>query len=162
MAKRLFLSNESNTGYHYDEETFNFRFAGESSAHATSAIDVCVAGPMKGTGEIVEFAIGVTRIAVSASGFISATVNAQLRINSVACLSTQPVITGPVASSGVAVRTATNAGGGTSAVVNSASAVFSAGDFISLDYDCKSGGSDTVGATGTGFYAAVKVRYTAA
>lgn len=162
MAKRLFLSNESNTGYHYDEEIFNFRFDGDTSVHANSAVDVCVAGPMKGTGEIIEFAIGVTKIATSASGFVSATVDAQLKINSVACLSTQPAIAGPVASAGVAVRAATNAGGGVSGVVNSASAVFSAGDFISLDWEGVSTGSAAATATGTGFYAAVKVRYTAA
>lgn len=162
MAQRVFLSNEADVGSHYDEEMFTWAFDRESSAHGNSGTMIAVAGPMKGTGEIVDFYIGVTRIAVSTSGFISGTVDAQLRINSAACLSTQPAITGPVASAGVAVRAATNAAGGISAVVNSASAAFIAGDMIAIDYDCESGASNAASQSGTGFYAAVKVRYTAA
>jgi hypothetical protein len=49
--------------------------------------------------------------------------------------------------------------GGTSAVVNQASAFASAGNMISIDYNLRSVGSAAAGAAGTGFYVGVVVRY---
>lgn len=137
----------------------------DTSAHGTAAVSLQAgAGPMGTTGRVVDFRIGVARIAVSASGFISATVSANLRINSVSCLSTLPGLLGPVTSSNSAIRASTNkcsAGNGTSAVVNSASAVFSAGDTFQIDWTANSAGSAAATQSGTGLYAEIVVRYAA-
>ena len=166
MADRIFLSNDSTvsafSGTFPDEEVFGFSLANESSALTGSATLVPLAGGIaKANGKITDFWIGVVAPAVSASGFISANISATVNINSATCLSTNPAILGPASSAGAAVRKATNAGGGTSAVVNTASAAFSAGDMISINYNLQSSGSAAAGAAGTGFYAAVKVRYSA-
>lgn len=161
MAERLTLSNDASTGYKFDDHVLTYAFDRDTSAHGNSAAGVLVAQALN-NGIVKEFAIGVVKPAVSASGFITADVTAQLRINSAACLSTQPSITGPVASTSLAVKKATNAGGGVSAVVNSASAAFSTGDFITIDYDAKSAGSAAAGQAGVGFFAVIRVRYSAA
>ena len=173
MADRLYLSNDANTsaqiaGYNYHEATHTFAFANESSALTGSAtlVPLFIAPE---NGRIVDFYIGVVTPAVSASGFVSGNVSADVRINSAPVCSTQPQIVGPLGSAGAAGRQTTNttftsAAGKhspVSAVVNVNSANFSAGDMISLDYNLVSGGSAAAGAAGKGFYAGVKVRYAA-
>jgi len=160
VADRLALSNDSNTGYKLDEETFWFSLVRETSAHTGSAQNIPI-GIARASGRVVDFFFAVGGMALSASGFVSANVSATLRINSVAVLSTPPVITGPVATSATVVRKTTNAGGGTSAVVNSASGAFVPGDTFAIDYDLNSAGSAAAGAAGKGFTAGVTVRYAA-
>lgn len=169
MADRLLLSNDTNAapqgqGIVYDDDNIYIPLLiNEASAHGTAAVTFAVAaGPMNQKGRVIDFAVGVGRVAVSASGFISANVSANLRINSVSCLSTIPVLLGPVGSSNSALATATNlcsAGNGVSAVVNAASANFSAGDRISIDWTAQSAGSAAPTQTGTGLWANVRVRY---
>ncbi len=156
MPANQFLSQDT-VGFTFDEETLFISLANESSALTGSAIQV-PAGIMKKPGRINNVFIGVGTPAVSASGFVSGTVDAQVRINSAAVLATLPAIT-MVGSAGAAGRRATNLGGGTSAVVNQASAAFSAGAMISIDYNLRSVGSAAATAAGTGFYAGVVVRY---
>ncbi len=175
MADRKVLSNDTYTapqgqGVAYQEEIISFAI-NETSVHgaATGVTLLGVAGPMTKPGRIVDFVIGVANIAVSASGFVSANVSADVRINSAPVCSTQPAIPGPVGSAGAATRIATNqtftsAAGKpspTSAVINQNSANFSAGDMISIDYALGSAGSAAAGTSGKGFYANVVVRYAA-
>ena len=163
MANRLLLSNDSTVsggGIQPDEEVLFFSWAGESSAHGTLSATLVPLGVAKANGVISDVFIGVVLPAVSASGFVSGTTEAQVNINSAAVCSTVPLIN-MAGSAGQAVRKSTNAGGGTSAVVNVASATFSAGDQISIDYNSRSVGSAAAGAAGKGFFAAVVVRYAA-
>jgi uncharacterized 2Fe-2S/4Fe-4S cluster protein (DUF4445 family) len=159
MADRLLLSNDTVTapqgqGTVWDEDTlFVPLLINEASVHGTAAQTLAVAaGPMPHNGRVVDFAIGVARVAVSASGFVSANVSANLRINSVSCLTTLPAIIGPVGSAGQAVVMQTNlcSANGVSAVVNKNSANFSAGDRLAIDWTAQSAGSAAAGQTGTG------------
>jgi len=174
MADRKVLSNDTYSapqgqGLAYQEEVFTIAL-NETSVHGAAATTLQgIAGPMSKPGRIVDFVIGVAAIAVSASGFVSANVSADVRINSAPVCSTQPAIPGPVGSAGAAFRIATNstftsAAGKpspTSAVINAASANFSAGDMISMDYALGSAGSAAAGTSGKGFYGQVTVRYAA-
>lgn len=159
MPSEIFLSNDA-AGFDYSEETFHYNFISETSVHGVSATRI--AGRMMArAGKVVSVAIGVVAPALSASGFVSGTVDATLRINSAAVCSTDPSI--PMAGSAGAVgRKSTNAGGGVSAVVNPVSATFSKGDQLSLDYNARSVGSAAAGSAGVGFYATFRVRYDAA
>jgi len=172
MSDRLNLSNDTLTapqgqGISYDEHAVAFNpYTSETSAHGTAAIATAgVIGPMKANGRIVDFIIGVVKVAVSASGFVSANISANVRTNSASCLSTIPSIVGPIAGSATQqVRVATNkcsAGNGVSAVVNGASANFSAGDMICVDWVANSAGSAAAAAAGVGGYVTVLVRYSA-
>jgi hypothetical protein len=162
MPARLFLSNDSTVsggGIEYDEELVFFGTASETSAHGASALQV---GSViaKGNGTIVDLVVGVSLPAVSASGFVSGTTLADVRINSAVVCSTQPSI--PMAgSAGAAARKCTLAGGGVSAVINANSAAFSAGDMISIDWNAVSVGSAAAGAAGKGVSGYVKLRYNA-
>ena len=160
MASSLFLSNDV-AGFSYTEESFVYSFANEASVHGNSAAVVSLAGPMTRAGKVVEVAIGVVKPATSASGFVSGTTTAALRINSAAVCSTDPLI--PMAgSAGQAIRQNTNASGiGTSAVINPNSAAFAVGAQLAFDFNARSVGSAAAGAAGTGFYLNVKVRYAA-
>ncbi len=162
VTDRQFLSNDADSAG-YDEHYQTFGFANESSAHTGSATLIPLLGPVDKHGRILEVVLGVARPALSASGFVSGTVEADVNINSATCLSTKPSIA-MVATSALAVRRATNvsAAGGTAAVVNLASAKFSAGDQISISYNARSVGSAAAGAAGIGFYVRVKYRYGAA
>lgn len=164
MADRVLLSNDATVGYTNDDRiaTLNL-LANETSAHGASAGNVQFFGPLPVNGRIVDFAIGVLQPALSASGFVSGTVNATLRINSATVCSTDPVLT-MVATSATCIRQATNqsAANATSAVVNNLSANFSAGDMISIDWNARSVGSAAAGAAGKGLYAMVRYRLAAA
>lgn len=167
MSDRILASNDANISYTFDEEVFTFGLANASSALTGSGGTVFLAGPMKANGRVQDFFIGVGTPAVSASGFVSCNISANLRVNSVSALSTLPAIFGPLGSAGAAGKQQTNvvatsvAGipAAQSAVVNSASANFSTGDFLLLDYNLLSGGSAAAGAAGVGFWATAKVRY---
>lgn len=173
MASRIYLSNDSvtsvkPTGYQYDEDTFWFNpVVNDTSVHGTtsSAVMAELVGPLKANGVIQDVFIGTRRVAVSASGFVSADLTCTVRINSVAVCSTDPKLTGPVGSAGLAVRQATNsptsAANVVSAVVNTASNAFSTGDMLQLDWSVLSAGSAAAGQSGTGFYIGVLVRYAA-
>jgi hypothetical protein len=163
MADRILLSNDThagNGGIEYNDEVFFFSTVNESSIHGVGAITLQPIGIAKQNGRVVDFYIGVISPAVSASGFVSADISATVNINSATCLSTTPNIVGPILSTAIA-RKSTNAGGGVSAVVNKASANFSTGDQISINWNASSTGSAAAGVTGKGFYAAVRVRYAA-
>lgn len=169
MANRLFLSNDSTVsggGIQPDEEIFTFSFANESSVAVHSAQTLLPVGIAKAAGVISDVFVGVVLPAVSASGFVSGTVGVQANINSAAVCSTSAKIN-MAGSAGQAVRVATNmpsnaaSGLVTSAVINTASAAFSAGDMISINLDTFSVGSAAAGAAGKGLYAGVVVRYNA-
>lgn len=170
MASRLYLSNDNytstnpNGGWNFDEEVFSFNvLANESSGQVTSANTLQPLFTAPNNGRIVDFWIGVTTIGVSASGFVSGTLSAQININSAAVCSTVPAIVGPSTSAN-SVRGCTCNGPNSafvSSVVNAASAQFSAGDQISLNWTMQSGNSGTVVKAGTGFVVGWKVRYDA-
>lgn len=167
MADRLVATSDQWKSYDYDEEIFTFGLANATSANTGSAEHV-IAFAAKRPGRISDFYIRAVP-AVSASGFVSAKLTANVLINSVSALSTLPVIDGPVGSAGAATAKATNVGGTSaagnpgpvSAVVNSASANFSAGDIVTIRYDLQSGGSAAAGTAGSGFTGVIVVRYAA-
>ncbi|CAB4142932.1 hypothetical protein UFOVP434_52 [uncultured Caudovirales phage] len=160
MPANNFLSQDA-VGFTFDEEVLYFMTANETSAHGISGATIPV-GIMKKPGRIAAAFVGVGTPAVSASGFVSGTVDAQVRINSATVMSTLPSIA-MAGSAGQAGRRATNFGGAgvTSGVVNQASAAFSAGAMISIDYNARSVGSAAATAAGTGVYVGVLVRYEA-
>lgn len=162
MATRIFLSNDSTIttgGVQPDEEVFGFGQASETSALTGSAtlVPLFIA---KAPGVISDVFVGVALPGVSASGWVSGTVDATVRINSAAVCSTNPSIA-MAGSAGAATRKSTISGGGVSAVVNVASAAFSAGDQISVDWNARSVGSAAATAAGQGFTGGVIVRYAA-
>lgn len=163
MASRVFLSNDSSTGNTFNEANFYVNpLANITSAHGTSATGI-VAFVAPANGKIVDFWLGVAQVAYSVSAGVSGAVSANVRINSASCLSTLPALDGPVATSALCVTQATNktsAANLTSAVVNAASAVFSAGDIITVDYNAQSGTS-AASAPGKGLTIGIKVRYEA-
>lgn len=171
MPSRVLLSNDSTIsggGIEYDEEVLYFSFANESSATggAGASATLVPVGIAKAAGTIADVFVGVVLPPVSASGFVSGTTIVNARINSAAVCSTTPSIA-MAGSAGQAVRVATNmpanaaSGLVTSAVVNAASAAFSAGDQISIDWNTISVGSAAAGAAGKGLYVGVKLRYNA-
>ena len=160
MPSELFLSNTA-SGYDYNEETFTYNFHSETSAHGNSGTRFSL-GQVPRSGKIGQFEIGVVAPAVSASGFVSGTVGATLRVNSAAVCSTDPTIN-MAGSAGAAVRTTsiTSAAGVVPAAINTASAAVNKGDQVAIDYNARSVGSAAAGAAGVGFYATVTVRYDA-
>lgn len=154
----LYLSNSPADGFEYEEFDFPVALtANETSALAASASNIIAVGPFQRNGHIVDFSLRA-KPATSASGFVSATITADVHINSAAVCSTQPAIA-MAGSAGQAVQKATNAGGGTSAVINRASAVFSVGDGASISYNARSVGSAAAGAAATGGSVVIRVRY---
>lgn len=161
----LFLTNDA-AGYAYHTRFAFPGFVSEASAHgASTTLTEVFTVPNGYSGEITDVQIGVVLPAVSASGFVSGTVDATLRINSVAVCSTNPSIA-MAGSAGQAYRafTMSNLSGVASGivtlgVVNTASAVFTAGDQISIDMNARSVGSAAAGAAGKGLYAVVKYRF---
>lgn len=163
---QLVLTNDSK-GYAFNERIAFFGFANESSAHGAAAITLAEVFTVPAiSGEITEVGIGVVLPAVSASGFVSGTTTATVRINSVAIMSTAPAIA-MAGSAGQAYRVATAFTSGiasglvTSGVVNAASAAFNAGDQISVDMTANSAGSAAAGAAGKGLYGYIKYRFKA-
>lgn len=157
MADELVLSNDS-AGFQLAARTYVFNSVSETSVHGVSAAVVPLF-QAQASGRISDFQIGVVLPAVSASGFVSGTVDATLRINSVACLSTNPSIA-MAGSAGQAARAATNVSGAlaVSGVVNVASGAVVPGDQVQMDYNARSVGSAAAGAAGKGFYATVTFR----
>ena len=114
-------------------------------------------------GHIADCFVAVAQTAVSASGFISGYINANVRINGNSCLTTLPSIV-QAAASAANSRSRTNNSLSSmattvSAVVNASSANFSAGDCISIDYGCLSAGSAAAGQPFAGIYIGVTARY---
>lgn len=165
MADRLFIGNDAVTGYGYDEKIITFPvLANESSAHVTSANTLVPIWTAPANGRVMDFYISVVNVALSASGFVSGTVSADLRRNSASVLSTVPAITGPVATSALVVRQCTlgpSAANLQSAIVNAQSANFSAGDQFAINWTMQSGASAAAGAAGKGFVVSMKVRMAA-
>lgn len=184
-ADELFLSNDS-AGSIPVETTFFFGTSSEASALAASVSGLTLAqigrpvttyaSSIAPFGRITDFGIGVVVPALSASGFVSGTVDAGVYINGAAVLSTRPSIPMTAVSGGASISAgatqyvATNTGtskingltvsGATvSAVVNAASATFSVGDMISFDYNARSVGSAAAGIAGRGLYGFVTIRY---
>jgi len=164
MADRLFLSNDDEKGYWAQEDIFTWTTPLETSAHGFSAVNVPLVGPMPRNGRVVDIILGVGKPALSASGFVSGLIDANVRINSGATICTTAPAIATASTSATCVRKATNdvTTGVTPAVLGLASAVFSAGDMIEIDYNARSVGSAAAGAAGTGAYLAVVVRYDAA
>jgi hypothetical protein len=164
MADRLLLSNDADVGYAYAEDIFSWATPLETSAHGFSAVNVPLVGPMPRNGRVVDVILGVAQPALSASGFVSGTVIGNVRINSGANICTTAPSIAMAATSATCIRKATNdvTTGVTPAVLGLASAVFSAGDMIEVDYNAVSVGSAAAGAAGNGAYIAVVVRYDAA
>tara|TARA_R110000868_G_scaffold4119_7_gene25019 strand:+ start:2717 stop:3199 length:483 start_codon:yes stop_codon:yes gene_type:complete len=157
MPSNTFLSQDA-AGVTYDEEVVIFAFAQESSALTGSAAASVPVKIAHRAGRVVGCFIGVATPATSASGFVSGTVDAGVRINSAAVLSTNPSIV-MAGSAAQAIRKSTNAGGGVSAVVNAGSAAFVAGAQISVDWNARSVGSAAAGAAGSGLIVGVLLRY---
>ena len=187
-ADELFLTNDSQ-GSIFVEQTYYFGSLLEVSAHGTAGVsvsgqDVFMNGRPLTTynsalppfGRIVDFGIGVVQPALSASGFVSGTTDAGVYINGAAVLSTRPSIpmlnvsAGASVSAGATTYVTTNtgtsktnsitvSGAPVSAIINTASAGFSVGDVISIDYNARSVGSAAAGIAGRGVYGFVTVRY---
>jgi hypothetical protein len=134
----------------------------DTSAHGNSAGNMAIGPAVNFSGRVVDFGIFVTKQAVSASGFMSGTIDALVRLNSASITSTNPTI--PMVSGSAtqqaAVATYVSGGfnGGTSCVINNNSAVFSPGNYISFDYNARSVGSGAAAAAGTGLRVYVKIR----
>jgi hypothetical protein len=170
LADRIELTNDSNSsggGIHADEQawTYAIQVSETSAANAATSAQIVPLFIAKANGRIYDAFIGVAQTAVSASGFVSALYNANVRINSATCLSTQPSI-GIAAASAANNRSRSNnsnssLGTTVSAVVNAASAYFSQGDMISFDYGVTSAGSAAAGQAFTGLYFGCNVHYSA-
>src|SRR5215475_9508627 len=146
---RLLLSNDAVGTTAMDNYAVSYLDAllFDTSAHGVSASAIQAwIGPMMNNGHIVDFFLGVARPAISASGFISGTVDAAVYINSAQVLSTNPSIPMLAASAGLYAGYNTRGvlasalWSGTSAVVNNASSFFSAGDFIAATWNARSVG----------------------
>lgn len=165
MADKLFLSNDAVRGYGFDVKYITLPILqNESSAHATSATTLVPVFTVPANARIVDFYIDTVQVALSASGFVSGTISADLRRNSASVLSTVAAITGPVATSALCVRQCTlgpSAANIQSAVVNQASALCSAGDQLAVNWTMQSGASAAPGAGGKGFKATVVLRMSA-
>jgi len=165
MPDRLFLGNDAVRGYGYDERVIVLPIlANESSVHVTSANTLVPVFTCPANGRIVDFYISVVNVALSASGFVSGTVSADLRKNSASVLSTVPAITGPVATSALVVRQCTlgpSAANIVSAQINQASAAVSAGDQLAINWTMQSGASAVPGSAGKGFNAVIRLRMSA-
>ncbi len=169
MASRLLLSNDGIVGYAFDNRYPSLNIlANETSVHGNSAAVVQWQQVPPGvTGTIVDFQIGVVTAGVSASGWVSGTVDVTPRINSFAVMSTVPAIA-LAGSAGQAGRVFTGTSSTlnqalcTSGVVNAASNAFSGGDQISYDYNARSVGSAAATTSGKGLYAVGVFRYNAA
>lgn len=165
FADEFFLSNTT-AGLDFNDRQFTFfKQDSETSVIAASSTNQPGVGPMDRNGRVIGLFIGVSRAALSASGFVSATIDADLRINSGAnIMTTKPSIVMLAASATVALqRVATNYvsahSAATAGVVNAASGVFSAGDMLEFDYNARSVGSAVPGLTQTGIYIGVTVRF---
>lgn len=164
MADRFIATNDALKSYDFDEEVFQFGLANATSANTGSAQHV-IAFVAKRPGRIADFFVRAVP-AVSASGFTGANISANVRVNSVSALSTLPAI-GMAGSNSAGTVKATNLGGTSaagnpgpvSAVINSASANFSAGDIVTIDYTLESTGAGAAGTAGTGFAGTIVVRY---
>lgn len=165
MADRILISNDSDYGWTPDDDVFVWTTPLETSVHGFSAVNVPLVGPMKANGRIVAIAVGVAQPALSASGFVSGSVDADVRINSGAGVCVTKPLIAMAATSATCVRKATNDDptptGVTVGVVDANSAVFSAGDMLTIDYNARSVGSAAAGAAGNAMYVAVVVRYAA-
>ena len=165
MADKILLSNDAIRGYGYDTREITLPIlVNESSAHATSANTLVPIYTIPRNARIVDFYIDTVQVALSASGFVSGTISADLRRNSASVLSTVAAITGPVATSALVVRQCTlgpSAANIQSAVVNQASALCSAGDQLAVNWTMQSGASAVPGAGGKGFKATVVLRFSA-
>lgn len=159
-----FLTNDA-AGYSYFERIHQFGFASEASAHgASTTLTELFTVPPGYSGQIMDVQLGVVLPAVSASGFVSGTIDATLRINSVAVCSTVPAIL-MAGSAGQASATTTFGTGITalitSGVVNVASNAITQGDRISIDMNARSVGSAAATAAGKGLFGYVRYRYKA-
>ena len=165
MASRLFLSNDTVTGNKFHEHTFILNpLVNATSAHGQSASNA-MAFVAPANGKIVDFFFGVGAIGESAANFTGCNVSCNVRINSVSCLTTIPVAFGPVVTASYGPA-ATNKGAANtlscvSAVVNAASAVFSAGDIITVDHNTQSLGGGAAANPGKGLAIGIVVRYEA-
>lgn len=165
MADKVLLSNDAVRGYGYDVRDITLSIlANESSAHATSANTLVPIFTVPRNARVVDFFIDTVQVALSASGFVSGTISADLRRNSASILSTVPAIIGPVATSALCVRQCTlgpSAANIVSTVVNQASALCSAGDQLAINWTMQSGASAVPGSAGKGFKATVILRMAA-
>lgn len=155
------------TIFYTAEETlfFNPMLSETSAATAATSAQLVPLFQAAHPGTITDCYVGVAATAVSASGFVSGTINANVRINSTTALSTLPSI--PMAAASAATtRSMTNnslssVATTVSAVVNTASATFNKGDQISIDYGVISAGSAAAGVSAKGVYVGVVIRYNA-
>ena len=170
MADRIFLSNDSSgnavtgAGIWDDEQTFMFSI-NETSVQGGAAMSAGNLGLFiaKQNGRITDVFVGAPSVALSASGFVSGTITAKVRINSATVCATVPAINMAAASAVLPNYPSTNVGGTNcvSAVLTAASAAFSTGNAISIDWNTFSAGSAAAGQAGKGFYVGVRVRYAA-
>lgn len=135
---RVFTTNDRNVtigGKKYDLDfLYEPIYANAASAATGSGTNVNY-GLAKASGILLGFWFAAKGPATSASGFISATLSANIRINSVSALLTLPGVAGPASIS------AANSYRVISGIVNPASARVNPGDLITVDYTNESGGS---------------------
>ena len=166
-ADRVLLSNDSGSsggGIHGDDQQFNyFPYANiTSSIGAASAVTLQPLFIAKSNGRIVDAGVGLAQFPVSASGFVSGAATMQVRINSAAALSTQPLVPSQAASAANNYLASNQSGTGVvSAVVNAASGAFSQGNLITVDWQTYSAGSAAAGVAGSGLGVWVTARYAA-
>lgn len=156
MADKVLISNATTYGYDYDDKLIHIAGTATGvSVHGAATMsalgqNVFVA---QANGRFTDVGLAAQRMALSASGFVSGTVLATLRINSVAVCSTDPSIT-MAGSAGAVGQTATNktatGANAVSGIVNTASAAFSTGDIITVDWNTFSVGSAAATSSGIG------------
>ncbi len=160
MADKIFLDNDS-TGYGFSNEKFNFpqQPTTEASAHGFSGTTVQL-GIVNASGRVYDFQLGIVNPALSASGYVSGTVDCDLLVNGASIMSTKPAFA-MVATSALVVRQSTN---GTSAanitfpIINTASAAVVPGDQICVTFNARSNGSAAAGFAGHGLVGYALIR----
>ncbi len=171
MADNIILSNDA-LGTEFFELRVAFQGANvpiiETSAHGLSASGDIGLLPAPFTGRIVNYGYAVVAAAVSASGFVSGTVDAGVFINGNAIQSASGAINMANSASGVtASRTFIDTATTSTALVNPpqlnpGSTSFNKGDMISFKFNARSVGSAAAGTAGAGFSGFVTLRRTAA
>lgn len=168
MADNILLSNDA-LGYEGYDQIIPLVGANapqiETSAHGLSASGIIGLFQAPRAGRIVDYGYGVVQQVLSASGFLSGTVDAGVFINGTAAVSNSGAIN---MFSGSAAATRVNVNASTTSTaffnpptINLASAAFNAGDQIGFQFNARSVGSGAAGRAGTGFYGFVRVRFSA-
>lgn len=170
MADNLVLSNDA-LGFEFFDQIIPFDVSGnfpanETSAHGLSASGIIPLLVAPRPGRVVDVGWGVVTPALSASGFVSGTVDATIFINGVGSAQSTVGAINMIGSAGQSGRTFVNTSTTSTAFLNppqltNASAQFNAGDEVGFKFNARSVGSAAAGTAGLGLYGYVRVRYAA-